>query len=362
MRLSSGLSPSGREHQRQPWPAIQRSHRELCAATLSVIAAALGACSQGASLPDPQLGVAASPRVAGGRSLPKGGGVYKVGRPYRVAGRWYVPSEDRTYDRTGVASWYGVSFHGRRTSNGEIYNMYALTAGHPTMALPSYAYVTNLQNGHTILVRVNDRGPYVNDRLIDLSWQSARTLGFNRLGLARVRVRYAGRAPLDGNDGAERRHLAGMDWNGGNVNVASAPVAYGHAASISTGSINRPNPAAPWSVVGYRQALKSSRRESPGAPPAGLGGPSDTYVNVGPFASLAEAERMRYTLSEFGEAEVGTDSAAAEASFGVRVGPFSQSGAEAAAALISGAGITSDASAPKPPGPPDAPSLTRTAW
>ena len=105
-----------------------------------------------------------------------------------------------------------------------------------------------------------------------------------------------------------------------------------------------------------------SRQGSPGAPPAGLGGPIDAYVNVGPFASRAEAERMRYTLSAFGEAEVGTDPEAAEPSFGVRVGPFSQSGAEAAAARISAAGITSDASAPKPPGAPDAPSLTRTAW
>ncbi len=291
--------------------------------------------------------------------MPKGGGVYKVGSPYRVAGRWYVPSEDRAYDRTGVASWYGVSFHGRRTSNGEIYDMYALTAGHPTMPLPSYAYVTNLQNGRTILVRVNDRGPYVNDRLIDLSWQSARTLGFDGHGLARVRVRYAGRAPLDGNDRAERRHLAAQEWHPGNVDVAAA---YNRGASISTGSINRPSPTAPWSVVGYRQMLATSRHGLPGAPPAGLGGPIDSYVNVGPFASRAEAERMRYTLSEFGEAEVGTDSEAAEPSFGVRVGPFSESGAEAAAARIFAAGITSDASAPKPPGAPDAPSLTRTAW
>jgi len=363
MRLSSGRCPfeTGREPQRQQRPAIQRSHRELCAATLSVIAVLLGACSQGASF-DPELGVTASPRVAGGRSVPKGGGVYKVGSPYKVAGRWYVPSEDRAYDRTGVASWYGSAFHGRRTSNGEIYDMYALTAGHPTMALPSYAYVTNLQNGRTILVRVNDRGPYVNDRLIDLSWQSAKTLGFDGHGLARVRVRYAGRAPLDGNDRAERQHLAAQDWNGRYASVASAPAGHGRGAAISTGSINRPDAAAPWSVVGYRQALESSRREAPGGPPSGLGGPPDTYVNVGPFASRAEAERMRYALNEFGTAEVGTDPAAAEASFGVRVGPFSRRAADAAAARISAAGIISDASARIPPGGANGPSLTRTAW
>ena len=324
-----------------------------------MIAAGFGACSQGGSLPDPELGVAASPRVAGGRSVPKGGGVYKVGSPYRVGGRWYVPSEDRSYDRTGVASWYGSAFHGRRTSNGEVYDMYALTAGHPTMALPSYAYVTNLQNGRTILVRVNDRGPYVNDRLIDLSWQSARTLGFDGRGLARVRVRYAGRAPLNGNDSAERQHLAAQDWNGGYTSVASAPAGYARAANISTGSINR---ARSWSGGGYGQAQESSRRGSLGAPPAGLGGPPDTYVNIGPFATRAEAERMRFALSAFGQVEVGTDSAAAEPSFGVRVGPFSQREADAAAARISAAGIVSDASAPTPPGAANGPSLTRTAW
>ena len=102
-------------------------------------------------------------------SIAKGGGIYKVGRPYHVAGRWYHPRENPNYDRVGTASWYGTAFHGRRTSNGEIYDMYALTAGHPTLPMPSYAYVTNLQNGRTVLVRVNDRGPYAKDRLIDLS-------------------------------------------------------------------------------------------------------------------------------------------------------------------------------------------------
>lgn len=362
MRLSSGPSPSeaAGKPQHQPRPTIQRAKRALCAATLSLVAAAIAACSQGASF-DPELGVAASPRVAGGRSVPKGGGVYKVGSPYKVAGRWYVPSEDRAYDRTGVASWYGAAFHGRRTSNGEIYDMYALTAGHPTMALPSYAYVTNLQTGRTILVRVNDRGPYVNDRLIDLSWQSAKTLGFDGHGLARVRVRYAGRAPLNGDDRAERQHLAAQNWRGGYTNVAAAS-AYARGASISTGSIDRPNAAASWSVVGYRQALQSSRRGSPGVAPAGLGGPPDTYVNVGPFTSRAEAERMRYALSEFGTAEVGIDPAAAEASFGVRVGPFSQRDADATAARISAAGLISDASPQKSPGATNGPSLTRAAW
>ena len=99
----------------------------------------------------------------------RGGGRYKVGDPYQVGGRWYNPREQPDYDRVGIASWYGSDFHGRHTANGEVFDMNALTAAHPTLPLPSYAYVTNLSNNRTILVRVNDRGPYVGDRVIDLS-------------------------------------------------------------------------------------------------------------------------------------------------------------------------------------------------
>ena len=305
MRLSSGPSPyaTGREPQRQPRPAIQRSHRELCAATLSVIAAALGACSQGASLPDPKLGVAASPRVVGGRSVAKGGGVYKVGRPYGSPAAGTCRARTRAYDRTGIASWYGSAFHGRRTPNGEIYDMYALTAGHPTLPLPSYAYVTNLQNGRTILVRVNDRGPYVNDRLIDLSWRSAKELGFDGHGLARVRVRYAGRAPLDGNDAAERQHLAAQIWHGGNHERGRGAAAYGRAACHIDRSINRAEPGPPhWSVAGYRQALATSRQGSPGRhrPRSAGRAPVDAYRRRRPVrhargggAHAPYAERFR---------------------------------------------------------------------
>ncbi|MFZ4808479.1 MAG: septal ring lytic transglycosylase RlpA family protein [Hyphomicrobiaceae bacterium] len=161
-----------------------------------------------------RTGVAASPRVvADGRPVPKGGGVYKLGSPYKVAGRWYVPREEPGYDRTGLASWYGADFHGRRTANGEIYDRHALTAAHPTLPLPSYAYVTNLENGRTVLVRINDRGPYAHDRVLDLSQTAARLLDTERRGVAKVRVRYAGRAPLDGNDAHERRFLAAQSWH-----------------------------------------------------------------------------------------------------------------------------------------------------
>src|SRR5262245_41914328 len=144
-----------------------------------------------------EYGVSSSPRVAGDY-VPKGGGTFKLGEPYKVAGRWYVPRENQNYDEYGVASWYGADFHGRRTANGEVFDANALTAAHPTLPLPCYAYVTNVDNGKTVLVRVNDRGPYVNDRLIDMSYAAAKALGYVGRGRARVRVRYAGLAPLNG--------------------------------------------------------------------------------------------------------------------------------------------------------------------
>jgi rare lipoprotein A len=158
---------------------------------------------------DPKYGTSASVRVVSeGQSVPKGNGGYKIGKPYKIAGRWYTPTEDPNYDRQGRGSWYGTDFHGRKTANGEIFDMNALTAAHPTLPLPSYVYVTNLANNRTVLVRVNDRGPYANDRIIDMSRASSRALGFENQGITQVRVRYAGRAPLDGNDYHERQFLA----------------------------------------------------------------------------------------------------------------------------------------------------------
>jgi rare lipoprotein A len=167
----------------------------------------------------------ASPRVVPmGQPVPKGGGIYKVGEPYQIDGQWHTPREDPRYDRAGIASYYAADFHGRKTSNGEVFDMWALSAAHPTLPLPSYVYVTNLDNGRTLLLRVNDRGPYVNDRVIDVSQAAARYLGFEARGTARVRVRYAGQAPLSGDDRNEQRFLASQPW----FRVAlSHPPAYG---------------------------------------------------------------------------------------------------------------------------------------
>jgi rare lipoprotein A len=186
---------------------IRRSDPVIRAAQGAAVVAAcliLANCASSdkfASRVDPKYGVSSSPRVvAFGEPVPKGGGTYRVGKPYTVAGRVYVPEEDAAYREEGLASWYGNDFHGRLTANGEVFDMASLTAAHPTLPMPSYARVTNLSNGKSLIVRVNDRGPYHGNRLIDVSNKAAELLEFKGHGVARVRVEYVARAPLEGSD------------------------------------------------------------------------------------------------------------------------------------------------------------------
>ena len=183
-----------------------------CAVLASSVAAVAGCASQKVTEVSPKkrskeyfaesiYGVKASPRVSNKRTnLPRGGGRDQTGQPYMVKGKWYYPKEEKGYKKTGGASWYGNAFHGRLTANGEIYDMTHLTAAHPTMPLPSYARVTNMANGNSVIVRVNDRGPYEKDRVIDLSHRAAELLDYSHAGMASVKVEYVGRAPLDGKD------------------------------------------------------------------------------------------------------------------------------------------------------------------
>ncbi|TPL66207.1 septal ring lytic transglycosylase RlpA family protein [Mesorhizobium sp. B2-3-15] len=188
-----------------------RLRRVATVALLAASAALLAAC---ASQPEPkgmvykktrskeyfaetEYGVKASPRAA---FMRRGGGRDQLGKPYQVRGKWYYPKEDKKYAKVGLASWYGDAFHGRLTANGEVYDMAHLTAAHPTMPLPSYARVTNLETGSSVIVRVNDRGPYHEGRIIDVSERAAQMLDYDKVGTAKVKVEYVGRAPLDGND------------------------------------------------------------------------------------------------------------------------------------------------------------------
>ncbi|MEO5805149.1 septal ring lytic transglycosylase RlpA family protein [Devosia sp.] len=145
-------------------------------------------------------GVSSSQRVTNNPNPPHGGGRYQVGKPYTVAGKVYVPQENPSYFATGTASWYGADFHGRRTANGEIFSANAITGAHPTLPLPSYVRVTNQDNGRSLIVRINDRGPYVAGRVVDLSARAASMLGYVNNGHADVSVQYVGPAPLNGDD------------------------------------------------------------------------------------------------------------------------------------------------------------------
>lgn len=193
---------------------------------------------------DPKYGVSASPRVvADGKPVPKGGGREMVGKPYTIAGKVYVPRADPNYSRTGTASWYGSQFHGRLTANGEIFDKYTLAAAHPTMPLPSYARVTNLSNDRSIVVRVNDRGPYHSNRVVDVSQRAAEMLDFKRQGTAKVKVDYLGRASVKGSD--DNMLMASLRLDGTPASVAS----------LSASS--------PVSVVSNEPALRQEAKREP---------------------------------------------------------------------------------------------------
>ncbi|MDF1608994.1 septal ring lytic transglycosylase RlpA family protein [Hoeflea sp. YIM 152468] len=211
----------------------------VCLALLAVLSVGLGGCSstsksKGKSAGShintktkfsvAEYGVAASPRLTTAKRPKKGGGRSFVGKPYRVRGKWYTPKEDPDYDRAGLASWYGPNFHGRLTANGEIYDQFHLSAAHPTFPLPSYAKVTNKKNGNSVIVRVNDRGPFAHGRIIDVSSKAAELLAMKNDGVAAVRVEYVGRAPVEGDD---TRYLVASYRPGGSSAPAEGVIASG---------------------------------------------------------------------------------------------------------------------------------------
>lgn len=282
-----------------------------------------------------------------GQPVPKGGGRYATGVPYKVDGVWYQPREDAAYDRVGTASWYGELFHGRRTANGEIYDMERLSAASPTLPMPVYARVTNLENRRSIIVRVNDRGPYRSNRIMDVSRRSAEALGFRHKGTARVRVQYLARAPLNGDDSYERRYLASQGW----AQVASRGGARDHGAVGSiTAGVKRPAKRT------YQAESVAARPPEPRAPVAapqirwevsagssGLpldGGRTGGYsIQAGSFRSKGNAERARSLLGGIAPVEIAPTQVGGETLFRVRVGPFAdQETAASALAKVTEAG------------------------
>jgi rare lipoprotein A len=301
-----------------------------------------------------------SPRVVQlGQPVPKGGGRYKLGSPYKINGQRYVPREVTHYEETGVASWYGELFHGRLTANGEVYDMEALSAAHPTLPLPSYVRVTNLRNDRAVVLRVNDRGPYSRGRLIDLSWAAASLLKMERAGTAPVRVEYLGRAPLNGSDRYERDYLARQRWAGPQIAYAESPgKAARHLRSAQAPDVDR-NEKEPVSVASVRQARPTTRIAAVSAPPLPVSrsaamprapqppqlaasssvpgasvnsaSPPQTanltyYIQAGRFTRKPVAERLAAVLGEeVAPASVETARSGNGFVHLVRIGPFRQS-------------------------------------
>ncbi len=221
--------------------------------------------------------------------------------PYTVWGRSYqVMASADGYVERGIASWYGEKFHGHKTSNGEIFDMYAMTAAHKSLPLPSYARVTNLDNGRSVVVRVNDRGPFHGDRLIDLSYAAAKKLGYQARGTARVEVAAITVRP----DGS--MSLAGQPYpSGSKAPVAPAsPAAGGEALFVQLGSFSVPDGAAGMSARVRDHASREVRIRRVETAAGAF-----HRVQVGPFRNPDEAltEQRMLEARGFGQATVLTD-------------------------------------------------------
>jgi rare lipoprotein A len=271
--------------------------------SLLISVLSLVGCSSKSSR-DPFAGIG-SPMYKGAGPLPKGGGRHVIGEPYEVAGAWFYPKEDPQYDQTGTASWYGPQFHRRMTSNGEWFDMDYQSAAHPTLPLPSYVKVTNLENDRQIVVRVNDRGPFVGGRIIDLSKKSADALGFRRKGTAPVRVQYIGPAPLED----QGSHLIAM-----NRELMRGTPLYQMVAAAG-GS------AAPPVAVASLGTMPELPRSAPEQPREAAS--TGYFIQVGAFANADNAERARFNLAGLGNVEVTPVSASMGTLYKVTLWPAS---------------------------------------
>jgi len=256
------------------------------------------------------------------RTVEKGAGVYKVGNPYNINGVWYYPQEDPFYDETGVASWYGEDFHGKQTANGEIYNMQALTAAHRTLPLPSIVRVTNLENGRSLRLRVNDRGPYARGRIIDVSKQAADLLGFQRNGTARVRVQYEGRGRV-----ADPTQSAEIDTSTKSSTTRAAPVTSVAATTLAPppGGVAAAAASAPHMALPVTpQGATAPAWDEPDGVVTRQAVPASTglWVQVGSFTIGSNATRLAGSLSAIGAAKTSMVMLNGKPMYRVRFGPF----------------------------------------
>lgn len=305
----------------RPRETVRRGYatpRAVLLAAILPLALSLAAC-----------GTTSTPRTSA--PLKQGGGTYKVGNPYQINGIWYYPAENEKYDATGIASWYGPQFHGKRTANGEIFDENAISAAHPTLPMPVLARVTNLENGKSIVVRVNDRGPFAAGREIDMSKKAAEILGFKQKGTAKVRVQYIGRAPLEGGIGDGRgvaeTFVAPPVVTPEDERRVSGTAPVTAVASVSTTALPAPTaaadiPAAPAATMDPIPDQPAARSQAT-VEQVPVTGPGNIYVQAGSFQNLQNAEAVRQALAGVGRVEIQTTMIDGTPYYRVRVGPLS---------------------------------------
>ena len=279
---------------------------------------------------------AAPPPANNTVTVPKSAGVYKVGNPYQIDNVWYYPHEQPDYDETGIASWYGPTFYGKYTANGEVYDGNALTAAHRTLPMPVNVRVTNLENGKSIVVRVNDRGPYARGRIIDLSRHAAELLDVVQTGTARVRVTYLGRADLDNGQPPPPEtspEIASALPAAPTAKVDSSALNTLPGAAIAPPVKEKPLPVVVPGPPIQVAAIKPDGQVTKVAVPVA----TRLYVQVGAFSKLDNAKMLLNKLG--GDLRISTLQRNGQTLYRVRTGPLnSVEDADAALARITGAG------------------------
>ncbi len=233
-------------------------------------------------------------------------GTFKVGTPYKIAGKTYHPRESYSHTETGIASWYGPNFHGKRTANGETFDKYELTAAHRTLQMPSLVRVTNLENGRSVVVRVNDRGPFKKNRVIDLSERAAEMLNFKNKGTARVKLEVLSE---------ESKRVANIARQG--IDTRGFEVA--HQSAKNPIITPKQKPFTPQRIA---QAPSKAPSLNPGVAKTAAAKGNNVYVQAGAFGSRNNALAMAQKLSSYGTTNISEASVNGSTLYRVRLGPF----------------------------------------
>ncbi len=244
---------------------------------------------------------------------------YKIGEPYQVNGVWYYPNEDYNYDETGIASWYGPGFHGERTANGEIFDTNELTAAHPTLPMPTLARVTNLDNGRSVVVRINDRGPFSGGRLLDVSRRAAQMLAFERQGTAKVRVQVLADESKAIAAAARRYGPAQAAKAYANSTYAAAPVEPVVQKRVPASKPYVPPQMPPPEKVASDEKAKAV--ELPVVTQVPVKANPQIYVQAGAFTVAENAQKLQKELHGFGAVKVDLAVINATKFYRVRIGP-----------------------------------------